>query len=630
VTAAEIANRYRERAAWHISQADRARTRSDRIGYLRLSTFLALVLAIGWLVTAPVRLTLLAAITALAALVAFIALLLAHRRARRTLVYHENARAYHELGERRIERDWAALPLAPVPPGLDVPPSHPYAADLDITGRASLFQLLDVVSPAPGRPALLATLLEPAPTETEIRDRQSAVAELTHLENIREELGVFARLAAGAHPRSLDRFLQWSESQPKLLDSPPLVWIARLITAATIVTLLLSGLGILSSWVWLASATIGLAITRSIKDRLTDAMQIAEIRSDVLRHYGDMLAIVERQQGQARRLVEIRERVTAQGAASAHLASLRRIMAWAEVRYSPMLHAALQWLFMWDVHIVARLEEWQRLAGTRTRVWMASLGEFEVLAAFATLWHDNPDWTLPEISDSGKKEEAREPTIEAVALGHPLLPEATRVANDVTVGPPGTVLLITGSNMSGKSTLLRAIGVNVVLAQAGAPVCAERFLTPLIAVHTSIRIQDSLEQGISLFMAELKRLKAIVEAARVPGRDRTLLYLLDEILHGTNTAERRIAARMVIGHLIEAGAIGAVTTHDLSLAAEEPMASAAQLVHFTEHFDRSPSSDRPTMSFDYRLRPGLATSANALALVELIGLGKSEHDSLDP
>jgi len=190
----------------------------------------------------------------------------------------------------------------------------------------------------------------------------------------------------------------------------------------------------------------------------------------------------------------------------------------------------------------------------------------------------------------------------------------------VSLGPPGTFLLVTGSNMSGKSTLLRSIGTNVVLAQAGAPVCAESMrLTPM-DVWTSIRIDDSLEAGVSLFMAELRRLKRIVDAARDPVRARPLLYLLDEMLHGTNTAERRIAARRVLGYLIDAGAIGAVTTHDLTLAEDPSLDAAAQRVHFTEQFERREGVT--SMTFDYRLREGLATSANALRLLEMIGLGE--------
>jgi DNA mismatch repair ATPase MutS len=252
-------------------------------------------------------------------------------------------------------------------------------------------------------------------------------------------------------------------------------------------------------------------------------------------------------------------------------------------------------------------------AGRHAREWLEALGEAEALSALAGLLHANPDWALPAIDPSADRVEAKE-------IGHPLIPGDKRVTNDVEVGPPSTFLLVTGSNMSGKSTLLRSIGVNVVLANAGGPVCAQALTLPPVALWTSMRIEDSLEMGVSYFMAELQRLKAVVEAAHTvrAGGERRLLYLLDEILQGTNTAERQIAARRIILHLVHEGAIGAVSTHDLNLAENPEVAEAARLVHFTETIHRGPEGLE--MTFDYKLRPGIATSTNALKLMEIVGL----------
>ena len=220
---------------------------------------------------------------------------------------------------------------------------------------------------------------------------------------------------------------------------------------------------------------------------------------------------------------------------------------------------------------------------------------------------DHPDWAVPEIQP------VRDITAEGI--GHPLIPDDRRITNDVTVGPPGTVLLITGSNMSGKSTLLRSIGLNIVLAQAGGCVCARRMVLPESDLQTCIRVQDSLERGQSYFMASLSRLKGVVDAAEHEREGRVLVYLLDEILQGTNSVERSLAVRAVTRHLLDAGAIGATTTHDLSLAAEEPMKSAGQFFHFSEILEPD-----GTMRFDYVLKPGLATSRNALRLMQMIGI----------
>jgi DNA mismatch repair ATPase MutS len=245
--------------------------------------------------------------------------------------------------------------------------------------------------------------------------------------------------------------------------------------------------------------------------------------------------------------------------------------------------------------------------GPQLRGWLGVVGEIEALAALASAATLNPDWTWPTVS-------ADADALEAVALGHPLIAANRRVPNDVTVGPPGTVLIVTGSNMAGKSTLLRAIGLNAVLAQAGGPVCAGSLVVPNYPVWSSVRIQDSLEQGISLYMAELLRLNQIVDAAR----EGPILFLLDEILHGTNTSERRIAARSVIRQLMATRSIGTVSTHDLELI-DATLEGAAECVHLVDQIVYGP--DGPQMVFDYKLRPGLAPSSNALRLLELVGLG---------
>jgi DNA mismatch repair ATPase MutS len=261
--------------------------------------------------------------------------------------------------------------------------------------------------------------------------------------------------------------------------------------------------------------------------------------------------------------------------------------------------------------VLFALERWRYDAGRHVRDWMDALADLDALVALAGVKHDNPGWCMPEIVEDLRHAER----YTATGLGHPLIAEDRRITNDVEIGPRGTVLLVTGSNMSGKSTLLRAIGLNAVLAEAGSCVCAVALRMPAVNLQTCIRVQDSLELGLSYFMAALARLKGVVDAAESPHGRRTLFYLLDEILQGTNSAERAIAVRAVARHLLAAGAIGAMTTHDLMLADQEPLKTSARLVHFTETVDA-----RGVMTFDYKLRPGLATSRNALRLMEMIGI----------
>jgi DNA mismatch repair ATPase MutS len=281
-----------------------------------------------------------------------------------------------------------------------------------------------------------------------------------------------------------------------------------------------------------------------------------------------------------------------------------------------MMYALANAFALLDVHLVVALERWRARIPGDARRWFRSLGRVEAMCALATLAHDHPGWAFPELVEGDS------PLLDAEALGHPLIADDRRVPNDVSIGAPEPLLLVTGSNMSGKTTLVRALGVNAVLAQCGAPVCARRMRLTPVAPWTSMRVHDSLAEGVSLFMAELLRLKQVVEAAREASATGAppVLFLLDEMLHGTNTAERQVAARSILAELMARGAIGAVTTHDLALAEADELAEA-RTVHFSERFETDPATGETRMAFDYVLRPGVATSTNALKLVEMLGLG---------
>ncbi len=562
-------------------------------------------------------------------ILAYIALANTHAKRRQRARSAGARRIVCEQGALRVARDWNAL--APWT-GETLTHEHAHAVDLDVTGHASLVRLLDVTSPGPGRQTVLSWLTGEAPPVAELRARQDAVRELMPAVEWREALTAHAWTAGRSRRADVDRFLAWAGEPAWLLDRPALVWAARVLPFLIVPTVSLAFLSLLwtrnvlptpSGWLvglgtiarqwWILPFGAGILLTVLTRRAAGVRLHAAMSHLGGLAAYAAMLAHVESSMFTTPRVAGLRTRLTNERGASRSLTRLGAIVRLAEARYSPMGHVVLQLLGLWDLHVLAALERWQATSGAHARDWLSALGEVEALAALATLAHDNPGWVMPEFVDGP-------PRIEASALGHPLLSDETRVSNDVAVGPPGTFLLVTGSNMSGKSTLLRAIGTNVVLAQAGGPVCATRMRLTPVDVWTSIRIDDSLEAGVSLFMAELRRLKRIVDAARDPARPRPLLYLLDEILHGTNTAERRIAARRVLTYLLNAGAIGAVTTHDLTLADDPALDGPAQRVHFTERFEQR--NGAMTMTFDYTLRAGLSTSANALKLLAMIGLGE--------
>jgi hypothetical protein len=604
------------------------RRHADRLSNVRLAAFIAAAIA-GLALLSGSGPRALVGLVFVGAAAAFVVTARRHRARSHQATWSGVRRIVCEQGAARANRDWHAIASTfsegPVP-------DHPYAGDLDVYGHASLARLLDVTSAGPGRRTISSWLLAGTTAIDDLLQRQNAVRETAPAAEWRETLTAHARTASVARRTDVDRFLSWAEGAPWLMTQPRVLQASRILPFVIAPLVLLAFAGVLtragfmpepSSWLrsvetfaqrwWLLPFLAGVLLSLWHRREMTERIQAGMSHLSGLTAYAEMLAHVESSSFTSSRFVDIKRRLATGQGASQELARLGSIVRLAEARYSPMAHAALQLLGLWDFHVLAAMERWQHASGQHARDWLAALGEAEAIAALGTVAYENPDWVMPEFVDG-------QPRIEARALGHPLLPARTRVSNDVNVGPRGTFVLVTGSNMSGKSTLLRAIGTNVVLAQAGGPVCAAFLrLTPM-DVWTSIRIDDSLEAGVSLFMAELKRLKRIVDAARAPNRKRPVLYLLDEMLHGTNTAERRIAARRVLGYLVSAGAIGAVTTHDLTLAEDPSLDAAAQRVHFTEKFEQHDGVT--SMTFDYRLRPGLATSANALRLLEMIGLGQ--------
>jgi DNA mismatch repair ATPase MutS len=279
-----------------------------------------------------------------------------------------------------------------------------------------------------------------------------------------------------------------------------------------------------------------------------------------------------------------------------------------------LLYVFVQFVLLWDFHLAGALSAWRRRFGSSIDEALEAVGQIEAISSLASVADEHPDWTFARIRTDGAR------IIEAEGIGHPLLRPDSCVRNDVTVGPTGTVLLVTGSNMSGKSTLLRALGTNVVLAQAGAPVCARSLLMPPVRIATVMRVTDSLEAGISLFMAELLGIRRVVDAADQldSDRERVLLFLLDEILLGTNNAERQMAAAAVLSYLMTKNAIGAVSTHDLDLVRHPSIAAGCRAVYFRESFVNDGPETR--MVFDYLMRPGVAPTTNVPFLLKAVGL----------
>ncbi len=553
-----------------------------------------------------------------ASFVGFVALAIGHDRALKAERRAAEMAKLQEEALARLRRDWSALPKTDAPQELTRATG---AREVGLFGDASLFRLLSTASTPPGRTTLAAWLVHGA-DPAEIERRQGAVRELAPQLDLRQDLELAARDVARAEP-DIERFLTWAEGDPWLLNAAgharPLLWTARGLAIATLGILPFVIFGPLPFSAWAILPLVNFAVGHLSAGKMATSFDRVSARSRELFAYAAVFSLFERERFESPKLVALKEATTADGqsasAASGAIDLLRRRLDLSESRRSEPIHFLLQSLCLWDFHVLAALERWQLGPGRRARGWLVALGEIEALAAMAALAHDEPTWAFPRLVTDGP------PRLVARELGHPLIAHEARVGNDLEIGPRGTFLLVTGSNMSGKSTLLRAIATNVALAQAGAPCCAREMTLPPLDLGASLSVEDSLADGVSFFLAELRRLRAIVDAAgRAKESGRTLLFLLDEILRGTNSAERRIAVREVLLRLLDLGAIGAISSHDLALAEVPELRPALISIHFRESFEGEGAERK--MTFDYRLRPGVAPTTNALVLLEMVGLGE--------
>lgn len=523
----------------------------------------------------------------------------------------------HRESLARCRRRWNEIQV----PAIEVPKElSATSADLDLFTESSIYKLLGITRTPTGLETLRNWIINGASPQ-EIGERQAAVQELKKDDHWRLDFQIACEQLG---PAKADGIVQWAESDDWLAGRRWLLYLTRITSLLALLSLAGLLIGVGPFWP-LLSLLVGICLLHFVLSiflagTFHDIFNQISTRSDEALHYVTLFNQVANFPARSAKLTELQSRLKATNhSAQASMIRLGKLTGLANIRRSGLLfipYLALEFLVFWDVHCLDWLERWKRIHGSQVRGWFEDLGQWEALCALAKLAADEPEWTFPEIIET---QQPRDAVIEAKQLGHPLLDEH-RVCNDVTVGPPGTLLLVTGSNMSGKSTLLRSIGANVVLAQMGSVVCARSMRLPCLKIETSMRIADSLADGVSFFMAELKRLKSVVDSAgqirQEPGR--TMLFLLDEILQGTNSQERQIAVSRVVRKLIDEEAIGAISTHDLDLATTSELKDACQTVHFSEQFVEVDGKQQ--MTFDYRMKQGISKTTNALKLLELVGL----------
>jgi MutS domain V len=485
--------------------------------------------------------------------------------------------------------------------------NHPYSGDLDVYGRSSLFEQLNQTQSSGGAELLAAWLREPASVEV-IRGRQGAAIELAKLTSLREEMAM-AGMRAGKVDHDVTRLLKWAEEPADMAKSgTPLALASIGLVIATMALLVASSLwtGVWTK-AWLVGMGVQIAFLMAVRGRVEPILQPVCVKQSPLAKYRELFAIGEHAAFEHEALVELQSRLRADGGASKRIESLERLVGLATVRHNALGIFVADVFLLWDIWLGWLIDRWRARSGREIAGWLNTLSELEALASLGTFAHEHADFAWPELVDDG-------PCFEAEQLGHPLIPSDERVVNDIELGAKCPALMVTGSNMSGKSTMLRSVGVSAVLAQAGAPVCATSLRMSPLRVYTSMRIGDALDQGASRFFMEVRKLKAVVDATDEAEGD-ALLFLLDEVLHGTNSRERNIGAKAVVRHLVARGAIGAVSSHDLGLVELEQLTDGAVVnVHFEDHIIGG------KMSFDYRMKAGAVSTSNALRLMKAVGI----------
>ena len=614
------------RAERRTAELLRTRRIEKAVSWSRLATVLLAAVLVWLSVQAKLFPLVWAAVPALL----FLVLVVLHERVLQRANRLERAQTFYRHILDRLGGDWRAGGQ----PGsrfADEHAEHVYAADLDLFGPDSLFKLLSRTRTRGGDELLASWLLQPAPPDV-VRGRQEAVRELAPRLDFRERLAVRGRLArTDIDPEALRA---WAEGgvRSALPGAGGREFLVRALLGLAAAANLLTVTGWMI-WSWgpspfLAVAMLEVLWSLAVRRHIKAATGGVTRASRDLNLIASLLEVIEREPFESNHLVELAQELRSGDGttASRNARQLQRLVDLLDSMRNA-LFVPFGLLLLWTPQLAYAIDSWRRRHGDRVATWLRALAEVEALTSLASHAFEHPDHTFPTLVEPAEK---RRPLLDGRQLGHPLLPEETCVANDISLAAaptdatdsvlgtrvarsPAQCLIVSGSNMSGKSTLLRTVGTNVVLALAGAPVRARSLrLTPL-AIGTSIQLRDSLAEGQSRFYAEITKLKSVLD---LTDQGTPVLFLLDEILHGTNSHDRRVGAEALVRGLLDRGAIGLVTTHDLALAriADDAAGSSLRNVHFRDDLANG------EIQFDYRLREGTVTRSNALDLMRQVGL----------
>ena len=586
---------YQSREAEFSALTERLRKLSDRLSMARLGAFGGGVILFAILLSASL---VTAVVTLSVALILFTWLVIKYESTEKRRKRYLHLAEINRLEIKCLEGDFSGFKTGEEYAGRD----HPYSYDLDIFGKASLFQYICRTTSRPASDLLAEYLKQPAVREV-ILQRQGAVAELQQMTDWRQEMMTLGHLNAGAgsDPAPL---MQWLRSEDAFIRTRR----EKIITGSLSLLALASVILVISG---LPAAILAPVFTVNFILYFTRFKKISKLQeqvsrsSELLRAYSEIIRLIEDRDFAATVLHNLQSHFKGEISASQRIRQLSRLVGRLDSRLNVLVSIPLNLLFFTDIHFCLALEKWKREHSARIPEWFAAMSEFEVLASLANMAFNNPEWVYPEVTDDYF-------VLKAEKMGHPLIPAGRRISNGFDAEGAGKAIIVTGSNMSGKSTFLRTCGVNAVLAFAGAPVCASTFMVSHARLHSSMRISDSLEENISSFYAELRRLRAIIAGAE---SDPRAFLLLDEILRGTNSDDRYTGSVALIKQLTGYGSVAMVATHDLRLAGLEiEIPDAIE----NYHFDVKVNGEE--LFFDYKLTPGVCSSFNASLLMKKMGI----------
>lgn len=483
---------------------------------------------------------------------------------------------------------------------------HEYSNDLDLFGTGSLFQWINVTNTYSGRTKLKNILTQLPFSKNEILARQESITELSNKNEFRQKLQAIGLEIDHKKSNPAD-LLSWAEDNNFIISSllsKNLLRVTPIISICFILFCLISNF-LPASFAFLP-ILLQLIVFQFKKSQLSKVMQLATYYKDMIKTYKKILDLLNTENFECNYLNEIKSKLISKNNidATSQINKLESIIDYMGLRHSN-LHYIINGFTLWDYQCVIALENWKKNCGNKLNIWLDIIAEFETLSSLSLLHFDNPDWNFPEISD-------KKYSLTANNLGHPLLNKNSRVTNNVSFNGAGNIHLITGSNMSGKSTLLRTVGINLILAYLGAPVCAENFNCSLMKIYSSMRISDNLEKHISSFYAELIRVKMIIDASK---NTAPMIFLLDEVFRGTNSRDRKIGAQTIIENLTSNKVIGMVSTHDLELTG---LKSDNNLCIDTYYFKENYKDGK--INFDYKMREGISDTSDAIYLMKMVGL----------